>query len=55
MKQEKSVPYNLRLPAKLKSKLEKEAREKKRSLNQQIVFLLETAGTREPQAATAAN
>lgn len=42
MKTEKTVPYNLRLPAKLKTKLEKRAKEEKRSLNSQIVHLLES-------------
>lgn len=43
MKQEKTVPYNLRLPDKLKSKLEKQAREERRSLNNYLVHLLEAS------------
>jgi hypothetical protein len=41
MKQEKPVPYNLRMPAKLKAKLEKQAKAEKRSLNQYLVLTLE--------------
>jgi hypothetical protein len=41
MKDKKVIPYNLRLPERLKNKLEKRAREEKRSLNQQIIFVLE--------------
>jgi predicted HicB family RNase H-like nuclease len=41
MKNEKTVPYNLRLPNKLKSKLEKQAKEESRSLNKHIVHVLE--------------
>lgn len=36
-----NIPYNLRLPKPLKAKLEKEARENRRSLNQYLVILLE--------------
>lgn len=42
MKNEKKVPYNLRLPDKLKTRLEKLAREERRSLNQYIIHKLET-------------
>lgn len=42
MKQEKkAIQYNLRLPAKLKSQLEKRAKEERRSLNTWIVLCLE--------------
>jgi len=41
MDQEKKVPYNLRMPEKLKARLEKEARKERRSLNQYIVLVLE--------------
>lgn len=44
MKNEKKVPYNLRLPRPLKTKLEKQARDEKRSLNQHIIFVLERFG-----------
>lgn len=42
MKNEKTVPYNLRLPEKLKTKLEKQAKEERRSLNKHLVHLLES-------------
>lgn len=41
MKEEKPAVYNLRLPEKLKTRLERLAREEKRSLNQQLVLMLE--------------
>jgi predicted HicB family RNase H-like nuclease len=47
MKQENIVPYNLRLPDTLKSRLTKRAKEDKRSLNQHIVMTLERDLERE--------
>jgi len=41
MKNEQTVPYNLRLPKKLKTRLEKQAKDEKRSLNQQLIVMLE--------------
>lgn len=41
MSKEPTVGYPLRLPKKLKKRLEKEARENKRSLNQEIVHRLD--------------
>lgn len=43
MKNEKKVPYNLRMPEKLKARLERQAKVEKRSLNQQMIVMLETA------------
>lgn len=37
------VPYNLRMPKDLKRRLERKAKDEKRSLNKQIIHLLETA------------
>lgn len=54
MKQEEKVPYNLRMPKKLKARLEKRAREEKRSLNQYIVLTLESIETaKQAEFATA--
>lgn len=50
MRGEKLIPYNLRLPGKLKTKLEKQARESNRSLNQQIVYLLGMIADIKPDA-----
>lgn len=41
MKQEKKVPYNLRLPKRLKTEAEKQAKQEKRSLNNYIILALE--------------
>jgi predicted HicB family RNase H-like nuclease len=42
MKKQKSVPYNVRFPdPKLKAKLEKQAKEENRSLNQHIIYWLD--------------
>ena len=43
----KLIPYNLRLPAKLKTRLEKQARDERRSLNSWIVLRLEGLLERE--------
>jgi len=47
MKAEKTVPYNLRLPNRLKTKLEKKAKEEKRSLNKQIIHILEQCSNQD--------
>jgi hypothetical protein len=47
MEKEKTAQYNLRLPEQLKAEIEEKATEEKRSLNQQIVFLLERAIAKE--------
>lgn len=44
IEKEETVHFNLRLPAKLKERLEQEAREQRRSLNQYIVWILEGSG-----------
>lgn len=41
MKQEKKIPYNLRLPERLKTKAEKQAKQEKRSLNNYIILAIE--------------
>jgi hypothetical protein len=55
MKQEKTVPYNLRIPARLKTQLEKQAKSERRSLNQHIIVTLETVQqqAKQEQMATA--
>lgn len=54
MKNEKIVPYNLRLPEKLKTRLERQAKEQKRSLNQQLIVMLEIALQGKEKTAAAA-
>lgn len=54
MKNEKLVPYNLRLPEKLKARLERQAKEEKRSLNQQLIVLLENSLSKDQKPATVA-
>jgi len=41
-KQDEIIAYNLRIPKKLKTKAEKQAKAEKRSLNQHIVHILES-------------
>jgi len=42
MAKEKVAHFNLRIPAKLKKQMEKDASNEKRSLNQHIVYAIET-------------
>lgn len=42
MKEEKTIQYNLRLPERLKTKAEKDAKMEKRSLNKHIIHILDT-------------
>lgn len=53
MKNEKPAVYNLRLPEKLKTRLERLAKEQKRSLNQQLIVMLETSLQAKEKAAVA--
>ena len=53
MRNEKTVPYNLRLPDPLKKRLEKLAKEQKRSLNKHLIYILERAANESRDKAPA--
>lgn len=43
MKNEKTIAYSIRVPETLKLRLEKQAKAEKRSLNKQMIVMLENA------------